>query len=73
MEMDLDLVFVDGVLLIALMAFLASLGHSIGRFIRAKFPTLSRMPARFERRYPQLFDEDDSFYCFFSKGALYGN
>lgn len=72
MEMELDLFFVDGVLLVALMALGASLGHFIDKFVRTRCPALFRVAARFERRHPGLFDQDD-FYCFFHKDALYGN
>ncbi|BDQ33847.1 hypothetical protein JCM14722_13890 [Pseudodesulfovibrio portus] len=72
MEMELDLFFVDGVLLVALMALGASLGHFIGGLARHRCPALFRIAARFERRHPGLFDQGD-FYCFFRKGALYGS
>lgn len=72
MELEMELLFVDGVLLIALMALAASLGVFADRLARAKFPALYRLAARFERRHPGLFDGGDTFYCFFRKAALYG-
>ena len=68
--MEMDLLFVDGVLLVALMSFLASLGHLVGRICGGRFPALRRVTARFERHHPVLCDRDDNFYCFFRRDAF---
>ncbi len=68
MEMELDMFFVDGVLLMALMALGASIGHYFGELARTRFPGILRLAARFD---PASRDRGD-FYCFFRKGVLYG-
>jgi hypothetical protein len=70
--MEFDFFFVDGVLVFALMAFLASLGPVVGALIKNCCPAAVRSVRRFGRRHPALFAESEDFYCFFHKDALYG-
>ncbi|EGB15909.1 hypothetical protein DND132_2706 [Pseudodesulfovibrio mercurii] len=70
--MEIDLMFVDGLLVFAVMAFLASLGPIVGAFVKGCCPTALRSARRFTRRHPALFAESGDFYCFFHKDALYG-
>ncbi|WP_319583175.1 hypothetical protein [uncultured Pseudodesulfovibrio sp.] len=70
--MEFDLFFVDGVLVFALMAFLASLGPVVGALFKACCPSAIRKVRRIGGRYPALFTESEDFYCFFHKDALYG-
>jgi hypothetical protein len=70
--MEFDFFFVDGVLIFALMAFLASLGPVLGSMFKACCPAAIGSVRRFGRRHPGLFTESEDFYCFFHKDALYG-
>lgn len=70
--MELDVFVLDMVLPIALMAFLASLGHGIGRFCNVNCPAVSKAVAWASQRLSGLGDDTDTFYCFFKTEALYG-
>lgn len=71
--MEMDFFFVDGVLVFALMAFLARFGRAVGTLLQDCCPAVFRSARRFGRRHPDLFTESDDFYCFFHKDSLYGN
>lgn len=71
--MEASMFFVGGVLVIALMFLLASLGTAVRTFVGNCCPFVSRMTARCSSRLSGLFTESGDFYCFFHKDSLYGN